>query len=110
MIAIVGALSSDDITSLNRWRTSQAIGSRWYSTRPAGVGEMTEKAARLASAADATENELRRNGWRVARSGAVTTYFTVVRARTTERKDRMSSAIPGLRRLRGRDGSRRVAP
>ena len=29
--------------------------------------EATEKAARLTAAADATENELRRNGWRVAR-------------------------------------------
>jgi hypothetical protein len=29
--------------------------------------EATEKAARLTAATDATENELRRNGWRVAR-------------------------------------------
>ncbi|GAA0625400.1 DUF58 domain-containing protein [Kribbella sandramycini] len=69
VIAIVGACGSDDITALNRWRTSQATGvaivldaASW------AVGaEATDKAARLTAATDATEHELRRNGWRVAR-------------------------------------------
>ena len=73
---------------------------------------MTEKAARLASAADATENELRRNGWRVARVRRGDHLpHRVVRARTTERKDRMSSAI-GRASGAGRvvTAPRRVAP
>ncbi len=69
VIAIVGALSSDDVTSLNRWRTSQAIGVALVLDAASwAVGaETTEKATRLSAAADATENELRRNGWRVVR-------------------------------------------
>ncbi|WP_350277035.1 DUF58 domain-containing protein [Kribbella sp. HUAS MG21] len=70
VIAIVGACSSDDVVALNRWRTSQATGvaivldaASW------AVGaEATEKAARLTAATEATENELRRNGWRVTRA------------------------------------------
>jgi len=68
-IAILGACNSDDIIALNRWRTGQATGvalvldaASWE------VGaEGTEKVARLTAATDATEGELRRNGWRVAR-------------------------------------------
>jgi len=68
-VAIVGACDPDDITALNRWRTSQAIGvALLLDAASWEVGaEHNEKAARLTAAADATENELRRNGWRVAR-------------------------------------------
>ncbi|HEU4948328.1 MAG TPA: DUF58 domain-containing protein [Kribbella sp.] len=69
VVAIVGACSPEDITALNRWRTNQATGvvllldaASW------AVGaEGTEKEARLTAQTDATEHELRRNGWRVAR-------------------------------------------
>jgi len=69
VIAILGACSSDDVTALNRWRTSQAVGvAVLLDAASWAVGaEATEKAARLTAAADATENELRRSGWRVAR-------------------------------------------
>src|SRR3954454_2111731 len=69
VIAIVGACSTDDVISLNRWRTSQATGvAVLLDAASWAVGaEATEKAARLTAAADATEHELRRNGWRVAR-------------------------------------------
>ncbi|MEU8226452.1 DUF58 domain-containing protein [Kribbella sp. NPDC048915] len=68
VIAILGACSSEDITALNRWRTSQATGVALVLDAAGwAVGAEPEKAARLTAAADATENELRRNGWRVAR-------------------------------------------
>ncbi|GAB3927005.1 DUF58 domain-containing protein [Kribbella albertanoniae] len=69
VIAILGACASEDITALNRWRTSQATGVALVLDAASwAVGaEATEKAARLTAATDATENELRRNGWRVAR-------------------------------------------
>ncbi|HZX03557.1 DUF58 domain-containing protein, partial [Kribbella sp.] len=69
VIAVLGACSTDDVTALNRWRTSQATGVALVLDAASwAVGaEATEKAARLAAATDATENELRRNGWRVAR-------------------------------------------
>ena len=69
VIAIVGACSTDDVIALNRWRTSQATGvALLLDAASWAVGaEATEKAARLTAATDATENELRRNGWRVAR-------------------------------------------
>ncbi|TDD58467.1 DUF58 domain-containing protein [Kribbella antibiotica] len=69
VIAILGACTGDDITALNRWRTSQATGvALLLDAASWAVGaEATEKAARLRAATDATENELRRNGWRVAR-------------------------------------------
>jgi uncharacterized protein (DUF58 family) len=70
VIAVVGACSSADISALNRWRTNQATGfallmdaSTW--TYGSGDGETT--AGRLRAKIDATELELRRNGWRVAR-------------------------------------------
>jgi uncharacterized protein (DUF58 family) len=69
VVALLGACTADDITALNRWRTSQATGvalvidaASW-----AGGAEGTEKTARLTKQTDATEEELRRNGWRVAR-------------------------------------------
>src|SRR4051812_32792878 len=69
VIAILGACTGDDIVALNRWRTSQATGVALVLDAASwAVGaEATEKAARLTAATDATENELRRNGWRVAR-------------------------------------------
>jgi uncharacterized protein (DUF58 family) len=69
VVAIVGACSSDDIISLNRWRTSQATGvALLLDAASWAVGvEATEKGARLNAATAATENELRRNGWRVAK-------------------------------------------
>ncbi|MFK4085863.1 DUF58 domain-containing protein [Kribbella sp. NPDC020789] len=69
VIAILGACTTDDITALNRWRTSQATGVALVLDAASwAVGaDATEKAARLTAATDATENELRRNGWRVAR-------------------------------------------
>jgi hypothetical protein len=69
VIAILGACGTEDITALNRWRTSQATGVALVLDAASwAVGaEATEKAARLTAATDATENELRRNGWRVAR-------------------------------------------
>ncbi|NIK60470.1 DUF58 domain-containing protein [Kribbella shirazensis] len=70
VIAVLGACSADDVVALNRWRTSQATGvALLLDAASWAVGaEATEKAARLAAATDATENELRRNGWRVARA------------------------------------------
>ena len=52
VIAIVGACSSEDITSLNRWRTSQATGvALLLDAASWAVGaEATEKAARLTAA------------------------------------------------------------
>jgi hypothetical protein len=69
VVAIVGACSSDDIVALNRWRTSQATGvALLLDAASWAVGaEATEKAARLSAATAATENELRMNGWRVAK-------------------------------------------
>ena len=70
VIAVVGACSSADISALNRWRTNHATGfallmdaATW--TYGSGDGETT--AGRLRAKIDATELELRRNGWRVAR-------------------------------------------
>jgi uncharacterized protein (DUF58 family) len=69
VVALLGACTPDDITALNRWRTSQATGvvllldaASW-----ASGAEGTEKTARLTQQTDVTEQELRRNGWRVAR-------------------------------------------
>ena len=76
VIAIVGACSSDDVVALNRWRTSQATGvALLLDAASWAVGaEATEKAARLSAATAATENELRRNGWRVVKVRAEITY------------------------------------
>jgi uncharacterized protein (DUF58 family) len=68
-VAILGVCSSEDITALNRWRNNQATGvvllldaASW------AVGaDGTEKVTRLTAQTDATEHELRRSGWRVAR-------------------------------------------
>jgi uncharacterized protein (DUF58 family) len=69
VVAILGACGSEDITALNRWRSNQATGvvllldaASW------AVGaDGTEKVTRLTAQTDATEHELRRSGWRVAR-------------------------------------------
>jgi uncharacterized protein (DUF58 family) len=68
-VAILGVCGSEDITALNRWRSNQATGvvllldaASW------AVGaDGTEKLNRLTAQTDATEQELRRSGWRVAR-------------------------------------------
>lgn len=69
VVAILGACGSEDITALNRWRSNQATGvvllldaASW-----AVDADGTEKVTRLTAQTDATEQELRRNGWRVAR-------------------------------------------
>jgi uncharacterized protein (DUF58 family) len=69
VVAILGVCGSDDITALNRWRSNQATGvvllldaASW-----AVDADGTEKVTRLTAQTDATEQELRRNGWRVAR-------------------------------------------
>ncbi|MFC0624323.1 DUF58 domain-containing protein [Kribbella deserti] len=69
VVAILGICSSEDITSLNRWRTGQATGIALLIDAASWTGELdgTEKAARLRTRTDATEQELRRSGWRVAR-------------------------------------------
>jgi uncharacterized protein (DUF58 family) len=69
VVAILGVCGSEDITALNRWRNNQATGvvllldaASW------AVGaDGTEKVTRLTAQTDATEHELRRSGWRVAR-------------------------------------------
>jgi uncharacterized protein (DUF58 family) len=69
VVAILGVCGSEDITALNRWRSNQATGvvllldaASW------AVGaDGTEKVTRLTAQTDATEHELRRSGWRVAR-------------------------------------------
>jgi uncharacterized protein (DUF58 family) len=69
VVAILGACGSEDITALNRWRSNQATGvvllldaASW------AVGaDGAEKVTRLTAQTDATEHELRRSGWRVAR-------------------------------------------
>jgi uncharacterized protein (DUF58 family) len=69
VVAILGACGFEDITALNRWRSNQATGvvllldaASW------AVGaDGTEKVTRLTAQTDATEHELRRSGWRVAR-------------------------------------------
>lgn len=69
VVAILGVCGSDDVTALNRWRSNQATGVALLidaATWAAGT-EGTEKVARLTTQTDATEQELRRNGWRVAR-------------------------------------------
>ena len=69
VIAIVGACTSSDIGALNRWRTNQATGIALLmdaATWTYGSGELVA-AGRLSAKIDATEMELRRNGWRVAR-------------------------------------------
>jgi len=70
VIAIVGACTDADITALNRWRTNQATGlallidsATWTVGADAGTGGTGGLTARI----DATEMELRRNGWRIAR-------------------------------------------
>lgn len=70
VIAIVGACSDADLSALNRWRTNQATGlallidsATWTVGTDAGTGGTGRLTARI----DATEMELRRNGWRVAR-------------------------------------------
>jgi uncharacterized protein (DUF58 family) len=69
VVAIVGVCGSEDITALNRWRSNQATGvvllldaASW-----AAGADGTEKLTRLTAQTDATEHELRRSGWRVAR-------------------------------------------
>jgi uncharacterized protein (DUF58 family) len=69
VVAILGVCGSEDITALNRWRSNQATGvvllidaASW-----AVDADGTEKVTRLTAQTDATEQELRRNGWRVAR-------------------------------------------
>ncbi|WP_328995039.1 DUF58 domain-containing protein [Kribbella sp. NBC_01245] len=69
VVAIVGICNREDITALNRWRTGQATGIALLIDAASWIGELdgTDKAARLRSRTDATEQELRRSGWRVAR-------------------------------------------
>ncbi len=69
VIAILGACTPADIVALNRWRTAQATGiallvdaSSW-ATEGDGAGGTARRRARI----DATELQLRGNGWRVAR-------------------------------------------
>ncbi|HEY3004474.1 MAG TPA: DUF58 domain-containing protein [Kribbellaceae bacterium] len=69
VIAILGACTPADIVALNRWRTAQATGiallvdaSSWATEGDGGSGT-----ARLRAGIDATELQLRGNGWRVAR-------------------------------------------
>jgi uncharacterized protein (DUF58 family) len=69
VIAILGACTPADIVALNRWRTAQATGiallvdaSSWATEGDGGSGT-----ARLRARIDATELQLRGNGWRVAR-------------------------------------------
>lgn len=69
VVAIVGICNAEDITALNRWRTGQATGIALLIDATSWLGELdgTEKAVRLRTRTDATEQELRRSGWRVAR-------------------------------------------
>jgi uncharacterized protein (DUF58 family) len=69
VVAILGVCGSEDITALNRWRSNQATGvALLLDAASWAVGaDGTEKVARLAAQTDATEHELRRSGWRVAR-------------------------------------------
>jgi len=69
VVAVLGICSHDDIAALNRWRTNQATGIALLLDATSWTGDLdsTEKAARLTVQTTATEQELRRNGWRVAR-------------------------------------------
>jgi uncharacterized protein (DUF58 family) len=70
VIAILGACSPADISALNRWRTNQATGIVLLmdaATWTYGSSDSASTAGRLSAKIDATELELRRNGWRVGR-------------------------------------------